>query len=148
MGPYGCGIILKGYFMQLNTLDIRLLFRVLLKHFTAHKEIRLEESTFIIGLPCSGMNTLISLLAVAAIFGYFLKGRFYKKVILLTTAIPIAILANLLRIVSILVIANYYGTEVAMRYFHSYSSILLFVVAFLCLVIVTKLLRFRFRGSS
>jgi len=52
-------------------------------------EIRLEESTFIIGLPCSGMNTLISLLALAAIFGYFLKGRFYKKAVLLTIAIPV-----------------------------------------------------------
>ena len=111
-------------------------------------EIRLEGSTFIIGLPCSGMNTLISLLALAAILGYFLKGRFYKKVILLTIAVPIAILANLVRIVSILVIANYYGTEAAMRFFHSYSSILLFVVAFLCLVIFAKLLGFRFRDAS
>ncbi len=111
-------------------------------------EIRLEESAFIIGLPCSGMNTLISLLALAAIFGYFLKGRFYKKVILLGIAVPIAILANLLRIVSILVIANYYGAEAAMRFFHSYSSVLLFVVAFLCLTLFTRFLGLRFRDAS
>ncbi len=111
-------------------------------------EIRLEESVFIIGVPCSGMNTLISLLALAAILGYFLKGRFYQKAVLLAIAIPIAILANLLRIVSILVIANYYGTEAAMGFFHSYSSILLFVVAFLCLAAFTRLLGLRFRGAS
>ena len=111
-------------------------------------EIRLEESTFIIGLPCSGMNTLISLLALAAIFGYFLKGRFYKKAVLLTIAIPIAILANLLRIVSVLVIANYYGSEAAMSFFHSYSSILLFGVAFFCLAIFSRPLGFSFRGAS
>lgn len=111
-------------------------------------EIRLEESTFIIGLPCSGMNTLISLLALATIFGYFLKGHFYKKAALFTGAIPIAILANLLRIVAILLIANYYGTEAAMRFFHSYSSILLFVVAFLCLALFSRLLGLRFRGTS
>ena len=111
-------------------------------------EIRLEESTFIIGITCSGMNTLISLLALAAIFGYFLKGRFYKKAILLGIAVPIAILANLARIVSILVIANYYGTEAAMRFFHSYSSVLLFVVAFLCLVVFSRLLGLTFRGAS
>jgi len=111
-------------------------------------EIRLEESTFIIGLPCSGMNTLISLLALAAIFGYFLKGRFYKKAVLFIVAIPIAILANLLRIVFVLLIANNYGTETAMRFFHSYSSILLFLVAFACLAVSGRLLGLRFRGVS
>ncbi len=115
---------------------------------TTGAEIRLVESVFIVGIPCSGMNTLISLLALAAVFGYFLKEHFYKKTILLTMAIPIAILANLFCILSILVIANYYGTEAAMRFFHSYSSILLFVVAFLCLVLFTKLLGFSFRSSS
>ena len=111
-------------------------------------EIYLEESTFIIGIPCSGMNTLISLLALAAIFGYFLKGYFYRKVVLFTLAIPIAILANLFRIVSTLVIANYYGTEAAMRFFHSYSSILLFLAAFLCLAAFSRLLGLSFRGTS
>ena len=111
-------------------------------------EIRLEESAFIIGIPCSGINTLISLLALAAVFGYFLKGRFYKKAVLFTIAIPIAILANLLRIVSVLLIANYYGTETAMRFFHSYSSILLFVVAFLCLAAFSRLLGLGFRVTS
>ncbi len=111
-------------------------------------EIRLEESAFIIGVPSSGMNTLISLLALAAIFGYLLKGHLYKKAVLLIIAIPIAILVNLLRIVSVLIIANNYGTEVAMGFFHSYSSILLFVVAFLCLAVFTRLLGLRFRGAS
>jgi len=111
-------------------------------------EIRLEESAFIIGLPCSGMNTLISLLALAALFGYFLRGRFYKKAVLLAIAIPIAILANLFRIVAVLLIANYYGTETAMSFFHSYSSILLFVVAFLCLAVFSRLLGLRFRSAS
>jgi len=111
-------------------------------------EIRLGESVFIIGIPCSGMNTLISLLALAAVFGYFLKGQFYKKAALFTGAIPIAILANLLRIVSILIIANYWGTETAMTFFHSYSSVLLFVVAFICLALFSRLLGLSFRGAS
>jgi exosortase len=111
-------------------------------------EIRLEESTFTIGIPCSGMNTLIALLALATIFGYFLKGHFYKKAVLFIMAIPIAILANLFRIVSTLVIANHYGTGVAMTFFHTYSSILFFVVAILCLVVSSWLLRLRLRGTS
>ena len=36
-------------------------------------ELQLEDASFIIGLPCSGMNSLISLLALAAIFIYILR---------------------------------------------------------------------------
>ncbi len=111
-------------------------------------QIHLEESAFIIGIPCSGINTLISLLALATIFAYFLKGNLRKKAALVTIAVPVAILANLFRIVSTLLIANHYGTEVAIKYFHGYSSILLFLVAFLCLVLFSRLLGLSFRGTS
>jgi len=111
-------------------------------------EIRLEEAAFIIGVPCSGINTLISLLALTAIFGYFLRGRFYKRAILFVIAVPIAVLANLVRIVSVLLIANYYGAEAAMSFFHTYSSVLFFVVAVLFLVVFSRLLGLGFTGAS
>ena len=111
-------------------------------------EIRLEESAFIIGIPCSGINTLISLLALATIFAYFLKGNLSKKAALVAMAIPVATLANLCRIVSTLVIANHYRTEMAMKYFHDYSSILLFLIAFICLAALSRLLGLSFRGTS
>lgn len=107
---------------------------------TIGAEIHLEKSFFVIGAPCSGMHTLISLLALAAIFAYFIRCPLYRKSILFFTAIPIALMANISRIVTILLIANYYGSEAAMRFFHDYSSILLFAIAFLCLVICSRCL--------
>lgn len=78
-------------------------------------EIHLTDASFIIGLPCSGMNSLISLLALATIFIYILKCPWYKQVALLCLVVPIAILANICRVTSLLLVANAYGAETAER---------------------------------
>lgn len=103
-------------------------------------EIHLPHSTFTIGLPCSGMSTLISLLALAALLAYILKGRIYKRVPLFLLAFPIAILANLVRVVSLLLIGNHWGVEAAMTYFHHYSSLVFYLVALLLLGFIARLL--------
>jgi exosortase len=108
---------------------------------TLGAEIGLEDSTFVVGLPCSGLNTFISLLALAAIFVYLLTGPFYKKAILLALAFPIAILANVLRIASLLLIADHFGAKAATGFFHGFSSLLFFLIAFLCLVVLARLLK-------
>ena len=100
-------------------------------------EIQLEDASFIIGLPCSGMNSLISLLALAAVFIYILRCPFYKKATLLCATIPLAIFANILRVTSLLLIANAYGAETANGFFHTFFSPLLFIIAFIFLIIIS-----------
>lgn len=111
-------------------------------------EIRLADSAFIIGTPCSGMNTLISLLALAALLLYFMKAPFYKKASLFLLAFPVAILANVFRIVFLLVIAQFWGTEAALGFFHGFSSLLLFLVALLFLLLLSRLFGCSFRGTK
>lgn len=103
-------------------------------------EIELQNAAFTIGLPCSGMNTLISLLALAAILIYLLRCPLVKKAVLFCAAVPVAIGANILRIVSILLVANAYGAETAIRYFHDVSSLLLFLVALTGLILLGRAL--------
>ena len=106
-------------------------------------EIQLENCSFSIGLPCSGMNTLISLLAVSAIFIYLLKCPILKKVALFCITTPIAIVANIIRVTSIILIADHYGVDVAMRLFHDFSSPFLFIIALIFLIILSRLMRCR-----
>lgn len=111
-------------------------------------EIRLADSAFIIGLPCSGMNILTSLLALAAVFVYFLKGSYYKRGSLFVLVFPIAILANIMRIVLLLVIAHFWGTEAALTFFHGFSSLLIFLIAFLCLFLLSRFFGCGFGGMK
>ncbi|MFC1978323.1 exosortase/archaeosortase family protein [Chloroflexota bacterium] len=108
-------------------------------------EIYLPGAAFTIGTPCSGMNTLISLLALTTLFLYFLKAPFYKKASLFLLVFPIAIMANIFRIVLLLVIAYFLGADAAMRFFHGFSSLFLFVLAVALLILLARVLRCKFR---
>lgn len=111
-------------------------------------EIGLANATFQIGVPCSGMNTLISLLAISTLILYCLKSPFYKKVVLFILAVPIAVMANLFRVVLLLLIAHQWGSEAAMSYFHDYSSLLLFVMAVMLLILLARIFRCTFRPAA
>ncbi len=105
---------------------------------TTASQIRLENMFFVIGEPCSGMRTLISLLAVSAVYIYLIEGSLGKKLILFLSVFPAAAAANILRVSSILVIANYYGRDAAMTLFHDFSSLILFLLAFMFLILFSR----------
>ena len=104
-------------------------------------EIRLPAAAFTIGTPCSGMNTLISLLALAALLSYSLKAPFYRKAGLFLLAFPIAILANILRIVLLLMVAHSWGADAGMTFFHDFSNLFVFVFATALLVLLARTFR-------
>ncbi len=108
--------------------------------------IHLTDMSFIIGLPCSGMNSLISLLALATIFIYILKCPRYKQVALLCLVVPIAILANICRVTSLLLIANAYGAETASGFYHTLFSPLLFIIAFIFLIFISIIIGCKVKG--
>ena len=110
--------------------------------------IHLQNASFFIGLPCSGMNTLISLLALATVFIYILKCPQYKKAALFCITIPIAILANILRVTSIILVANHYGLEPAMKFFHNFAFPLLVIIAFILLILISELMGCKMGGEN
>ena len=100
-------------------------------------EVHLADAAFVVGLPCSGMNSLIALLALAALFIYLLQCPWYRKAALLCAAVPIAIFANITRVTALLLIAARYGAETATGFYHTLFSPLLFIIAFICLILIS-----------
>lgn len=93
---------------------------------------------FEVGLECSGLKSMISLLTVSIIFAYILEGKIIMKSIIVLLSIPFAMIANILRITSILTVAQEYGKDVAIVYFHDFSNPLLFITAFIGIVMVGR----------
>lgn len=110
---------------------------------SAGSEIYLENTPFIIGLPCSGINTFVALLALAAVYAYILTGSIYRRLSLFILAFPMAIVANILRITTIIMVAYYFSIETATGWYHNLSSPLFFAVAFLVLVLVGRIMKCR-----
>jgi exosortase/archaeosortase family protein len=66
--------------------------------------------------------------------GHFLKSfTFWRSLILVVAAVPIAILTNALRVSGTGVLAHYYGTRVADGFFHTFSGWVIYIVAALLL---------------
>jgi len=101
-------------------------------------QISLTDSTFVVAAPCSGLNSIVSLLALTAVLTYIVRGSPLAKVTLLGAAVPIAMAANLFRVSSLLSIAHFFGAEAGMAYFHNFSSPILFLVALALLIGVGK----------
>jgi exosortase B len=79
---------------------------------------------------CSGMNSIFALSAIGVFYVYAF--RWYTKIrglLLLATIIPITILANFIRVLSLVLIAYYAGIDAVEGTLHNLTGIGLFVVA-------------------
>ena len=90
---------------------------------------------------CSGLRSLISLLAFATLFTYACKLRGYKRFLLLLSAVPIAVAANVVRIAVLTIVANNYTVELATPggWVHDLMGFVVFVVAFCIMFILEEL---------
>jgi len=90
---------------------------------------------------CSGIRSLISLLTLAIIYGYLLETRLALRWVLAFAALPIAILANSIRVVGTGLLVQYWDKDKAEGYYHSYWGVLIFVISLLLLYALHALLR-------
>ena len=76
---------------------------------------------------CSGLRYLIPLVALSLLCGYLFQERFWKKVLLVASAIPLAIVLNGLRIGMIGVLVELNGAGAAEGFMHAFEGWTLFV---------------------
>ena len=105
--------------------------------------VTLPNADLVIGAQCSGVNSLMALLALMVLVAYLLDGPVWSRVLLVLLAIPLALLGNILRVATLLFVARAWGADAAFAYYHDYSGILFFVGVLLLIVPLTRLLQFR-----
>ena len=102
--------------------------------------IILANTTLEVAEACSGIRSLISLLTLGIVYGYFNDPRGWVRTVVALSTIPIAIIANGMRVAGTGIAAHYYGPEAATGFFHTFSGWLVFVVAFIMLFVVMRVL--------
>jgi exosortase len=96
---------------------------------------------------CSGIRSLVSLIMLAIVLGYFTERRTGARVLIALAAVPIAIAANAARVAGTGLASELISPAAAEGFFHTFSGWLVFVVAFAGLMLVQRLIGLR-RGPG
>lgn len=105
-----------------------------------------DQYELLVASACSGMNSLVGLGAIGVVYAYLrYDGNWRVSAPLLLAIAPIALLANFLRVLILILVTHYFGAEVAQMYVHDMAGIIMFAIAVLLLLCADGLLSW-FRG--
>jgi len=93
--------------------------------FIAQYQLLVEDA-------CSGMNSLTGLIAISLLYIYLIRGsNILYSLILTFFVIPVAIIANIIRIIFIILITYYFGDAVGQSFIHYAAGLFLFATSLL-----------------
>ena len=98
---------------------------------------------------CSGMNSIVSLTAVSLFYIYLLHATSWRYAVFLTCWIlPIAVAANILRVLILVLITYHLGNAAAQGFLHNTAGMAMFVIALFGIFLVDRIAAplFRRRG--
>jgi exosortase len=90
---------------------------------------------------CSGMRSLVSLLALGALYAFMTQKRAVGKTILFLATIPIAVIANVFRVFVTALLATTVTAGITTEPWHSMMGMSVFVVSFVLLFILGAILK-------
>lgn len=96
--------------------------------------------------PCSGLRSLLAMTALMAVYAYLTQRTLLRKWLLFLCSVPIAVLGNIVRILTIALVAQAFGQELAVGLYHDYSGYVFFAAAISLMVGVGGLLSIDFHA--
>ena len=96
--------------------------------FAEGTRLQIPNGTLQVADACSGFSTLYAAVAVACLTAYFCPSPRRRLMVLLLAA-PIAILANILRVILLTLLVHWFGIEILGTSLHTISGLFTFVLA-------------------
>jgi exosortase D (VPLPA-CTERM-specific) len=103
--------------------------------------IMFPSTTLEVADACSGIRSLISLLAIAAAYAFVMKTTPARRWLIIFSAIPIAVATNALRVIVTGILAQWWGAKAAEGFFHEFAGMAVFLLAMVILVAVGAMLK-------
>lgn len=101
--------------------------------YFVHTQLEVAEA-------CSGIRSIMALTMLSVIFAHLSGNGWWRKALLIFSAIPIAMLANILRVSGTGILAHFFGDKVARGFLHEFSGLAVFVFGLVLLFLVFNLL--------
>lgn len=78
---------------------------------------------------CSGLRSIMSLIALAVTLAFIMLRSPARRVVLILLAVPFAVITNTLRVIVTGILARDFGRQAAEGFFHEFAGIAVFVMA-------------------
>ncbi len=106
--------------------------------------LHLPNITLEVADICSGISSVLALFVLGLAYSYCLPIPWPLKIALTACTIPLAVAANLFRIIVTVVLTYYYGTAALESFFHKSNGTFNFVLSVLLLLVLGEAFRKRF----
>jgi exosortase len=107
---------------------------------------------FVIAEGCSGIRSLTAMAMITSIYVHLTQDRVWKKVVVFAFSVVFAIVGNIGRLFSVVLVAKFIDPKLAAGIYHDYSGYFFFPIALLAMVGFSKLInvnwRRRFQSES
>ena len=102
--------------------------------------LTIPQKSFEVVEACSGLRSVITLLTLSVVMGYFLLMRTTSKLLLVAASIPVAIFVNLIRVVTIVLLFHSFGLDLYEGTLHTVTGLLIFLIAMATLFLLQRIL--------
>jgi len=97
---------------------------------------------FMIAEGCSGIRSLTAMAMITAIFVHLTQDRLWKKIVIFGFSIVFAIVGNIGRLFSVVLVAKFIDPKLAAGIYHDYSGWFFFPIALLAMYFFSKLVKY------
>ena len=102
--------------------------------------IQVDQYDILVAAACAGLNSIISLSAIGLFYIYVRHNANWRYALLLMIAIlPVAILANFVRVLLLILITDFLGDAWAQGFLHGFAGMVMFAVALLSIFGIDRL---------
>ena len=129
---------LKLFVAKFSVLSLKLLGVVVLREGNI---IMFPNTVLEVADACSGLRSLMSLLALGVALAVLTQKRKIAMVLLVVLTVPIAVLTNMIRVIVTGYLAQYYGAAAAEGFFHEFAGMGVFLLAMVLLFMTSGVLR-------
>jgi len=102
--------------------------------------IHIPTKTFQVVEACSGLRSMITLLTLSLIMGYFMLHSFLARLILLVMSVPVAFIVNVVRVVLMVTGYHFFRIDLLQGMRHNLLGLAVFSLALVILFAVEKTL--------
>ena len=102
---------------------------------------------FNVAPECSGLRSLLAMTALMAFYAWYSQKTLLKKWLLFLCCIPVAVVANICRIILVVVVAALFGQDTAMGLWHDYSGYPIFLISIVLMLTLDRLFNLDYRTT-